>query len=286
MLGKPGQKHDVAIWWSANVKRLRRVIRTGRCPSHATPLRAREPGAVVCLADRAGKPTVVFRLARIERNTAGIGANGKRFTNGCVLVAQPRSARWASGADPARVPINPHGIGAPGYFNSKKSERVVYDVSRAGTVAAPVTASITDRRYRFLANNVAKTLSQPERNLLRAYECWIGTDDFFEHRALPERGLYTDLFIRPSYTLVEAKATINRWAIRTAIGQLFDYQRYFADRHPSLAVLLPREPPPNMRDLLRAKRIRIIWRTSGRSFTDSEDGALTSELRERALTTQ
>ncbi len=53
--------------------------------------------------------------------------------------------------------------------------------------------------------------------------------------------LLCDLIDRSTNILHEAKGTIERGAIRMAIGQLIDYRR-FVEPHPKLAVLLPAEP--------------------------------------------
>ncbi len=71
--------------------------------------------------------------------------------------------------------------------------------------------------------------------------------------------------------------------MREAIGQLFDYQRYY-DRSPSLALLLPKRPLPTMMELFGKKRIAVIWQTPKGQFRDSLKGAITTELRKIAKT--
>lgn len=126
------------------------------------------------------------------------------------------------------------------------------------------------------------TLSQPERQLIRAYVTWVGDVDLFEHHRLKEPSLFTDLFIPRRWTLVEAKASTDRKTLRQAVGQLFDYQRYYP-RSPRLAMLLPQKPQSTMMDLFEKKRIVVVWRSSGGSFKDSAGGAFTRELRAIAL---
>ncbi|MFP3992171.1 restriction endonuclease [Streptomyces sp. E11-3] len=70
--------------------------------------------------------------------------------------------------------------------------------------------------------------------------------------------LHTDLYIPERNFLVEAKGTVTRDAIRTGIGQLFDYQRYIAP-HPTLGILLPSRPRQDMLDLCAALSITSIW---------------------------
>lgn len=82
--------------------------------------------------------------------------------------------------------------------------------------------------------------------------------DLYSHSFDDQRGL-----------LVEAKAHTTRTAIRTAIGQLLDYGRHC--KGAARAVLLPREPPADLRDLLHSVRIDAIWQQEG-DFADSADG--------------
>lgn len=96
-------------------------------------------------------------------------------------------------------------------------------------------------------------------------------------RIVPEaeaRPLFTDLYDMTTGTLVEAKGTVERGAIRMAIGQLADYKRFVADGTPKrLAVLLPRAPRPDLVDLLQTQGIDLIY-PSDEGFVDSVDGAI------------
>jgi hypothetical protein len=88
------------------------------------------------------------------------------------------------------------------------------------------------------------------------------------------RPLFTDLYDATTGTLVEAKGTVERNAIRMAIGQLADYKRFIDHGKPKhLAVLLPSEPRPDLRELLAAEGISLIYPHEG-SFRDSAGGAL------------
>lgn len=76
--------------------------------------------------------------------------------------------------------------------------------------------------------------------------------------------LFSDLIDRTTNTLYEAKGSVERGAIRTAIGQLMDYRR-FVQPSPRLAVLLPSRPRDDLRDLLTSADVGIVWR-DGDSF--------------------
>lgn len=96
-------------------------------------------------------------------------------------------------------------------------------------------------------------------------------------RIVPEaeaRPLFTDLYDATTGTLVEAKGTVERGAIRMAIGQLADYKRFVAGGKPKhLAILLPREPRPDLRELLKRQGIELIVPAEG-GFTDSAGGVI------------
>ena len=288
MFAIKSQKADLVIRWPKNSRRVPKIIRTGRCPSYAVPHKALLPGALVILADDKGGVQALFRLQRIEERISVFGANGNRYPNGCILVARSGSARVPSSSDPMRVRVNQYGIGAFAYFDSQSGKSLIYGIpgtpaSRDGTLAKQPRFSPL-KRHRFLANNVSCTLQQPERELIASYGRWVGDENLFEHHFLRSSRLYIDLFIRSLWTLIEAKSFISRVDIRQAVGQLFDYQRYY-ERHPRLAVLLPMKPTNAMLSLLAAKRIAVIWRSRGGSFRDSIDGTLTGKFRKRTKKT-
>jgi hypothetical protein len=60
-------------------------------------------------------------------------------------------------------------------------------------------------------------------------------------------------------------------AIRLAIGQLYDYQR-FHQPPVHLAILLSYEPNAERLHLLRSARVEAVW-PHGPGFRDSADGA-------------
>ncbi len=98
-------------------------------------------------------------------------------------------------------------------------------------------------------------------------------------RLLPSgeaRPIITDLFDATTGMLVEAKGTVERNAVRMAIGQLFDYRRLFrAGEVQHVAALFPSEPRPDLCDLLSEQGIVVIHPSDG-GFEDSTGGALVS----------
>jgi len=279
MLADEGQLSDVTLHWPHKWNRLATIKATGRCPSYGVPHKARK-GAVIALVDRTGRGLLTFRLARVQEGESVVGADGRRHRNGCILIAKRGTVRRPP-AD-ARFPVNRYALGAIGYFDSRRQESVFYSASRGtGSRAALNVLTVGTsprRRHPFLANNVSKTLSQPERELLRAYADWIGSDHLFGHHYLGGPKLYTDMFIPARWALIEAKATIDRQVLRSALGQLLDYQRYY-ERHPRLGILVPERPTTAMIELMAAKRVTIIWQSRGGAFRDTADGAFTQGLR-------
>ncbi len=90
------------------------------------------------------------------------------------------------------------------------------------------------------------------------------------------RPLFTDLYDATTGTLVEAKGSVERNSIRMAIGQLADYKRFIDNGQPRhLAVLLPSQPRPDLRQLLVDQGIELISPTAD-GFEDSTGGSLLS----------
>ena len=91
------------------------------------------------------------------------------------------------------------------------------------------------------------------------------------------RPIVTDLFDLTSGTLIEAKGTVERNAIRMAIGQLCDYRRLFKPGEVKhVAALFPREPRADLCALLAEQGIVVIHRTEN-GFADSTGGALVTD---------
>jgi hypothetical protein len=88
------------------------------------------------------------------------------------------------------------------------------------------------------------------------------------------RPLFTDLYDSSTKALFEAKGTVERNAIRMAIGQLADYRRFVDGGHPEhLAILVPSRPRADLVELLESQDIAMVY-PAGDGFTDSVDGAL------------
>ena len=282
MIRDESEKSDVVIQWPRDAARLRHIRESLRCPSHARPLKARR-NALVALVDSGGTIQLLFRLQRIGPPRSVIGADGKRYPRGCVLHATPGSMREPRVNDPKTLEGWSRFVGAPAYFDAKTLRRVWYRTGRAemetpASVGSPPAASRRSlRRIPFMAETLGREIGRPEADLVNRFTSWLGGMHRFGHQRLKSAGLFVDLHIRGHHILIEAKAWADRKTVRYAIGQLYDYRRFFP-RRPRLALLLPERPSSSMVDLLRTARIRCIWETRTGSFRDSVDGAFTKAL--------
>jgi hypothetical protein len=83
--------------------------------------------------------------------------------------------------------------------------------------------------------------------------------------------LFTDLFDDASNTLIEAKGSVTREAVRMAIGQLCDYGRWLSQL-PHLVILLPERPRQDLVELAHAAGADIVY-AAGEDFYCLSQGA-------------
>ncbi len=117
-----------------------------------------------------------------------------------------------------------------------------------------------------------------ERRLVADYVKYLGasSDLVYRHKIdAPDAAgpLYSDIFNKERWQLIEAKADSSRGSVRMAIGQLADYVR-FIDPPPDRAILLPAKPPQDLIKLLNNQGINAIWR-EGPGFRDNAGGKFT-----------
>jgi len=70
--------------------------------------------------------------------------------------------------------------------------------------------------------------------------------------------LFCDLYDATANTVVEAKGSVSRAAVRMAVGQLADYSR-LVDPPPQQMLLVPEEPRPDLLDLAKSQDIAVTW---------------------------
>ena len=145
-------------------------------------------------------------------------------------------------------------------------------------IAVPIEQQHTEKAY-VAPSDTPYDAERREQKLVLDFEeylCGLG-HKVFRNQLIPTeeaRPLLTDLYDETLDMLVEAKGTVERGAIRMAIGQLADYKRFFDDGSPRhLAVLVPREPRKDLCELLAAEDIYVIFRNRD-GFEDSTGGAL------------
>lgn len=76
--------------------------------------------------------------------------------------------------------------------------------------------------------------------------------------------LFCDVYVQSTGLLVEAKGTVERGAVRMALGQLLDYSRFAVVA--SRALLLPSRPRPDLLALLRSADVGLYYRVDKENF--------------------
>lgn len=113
----------------------------------------------------------------------------------------------------------------------------------------PVEASSATRRERELENKLAKVLRAQKIQPRRLKITVAG-------QAAP---LFTDTWDRVNGELYEAKGSVTRANVRTAIGQLLDYRRHIDPAPTTCTVLLPTDPGPDLTDLVLSAGMDLLF---------------------------
>ncbi len=152
----------------------------------------------------------------------------------------------------------------------KPSSSKLDRVSLRGIEDVPVEEQWTEKMF-VAPSHVPYEADRREQTLVLAFR-----DHLLQQRhevarlkivpAREAKPLFSDLMDRTTNTLYEAKGSVQRGAIRMAIGQLMDYRR-FVQPSPRLAVLLPSRPRDDLRDLLTSVGVGVVWR-DGDSFAE------------------
>jgi hypothetical protein len=237
-----------------------------RLPIH--PLRRRGPGFrnATGVALKLANFRAIDRDVAIERGESGAEGMPKGMTRYSALdrsIFEEFYGAWDNLREEAQA-IRAEASPAPDQATRPTVESRPIEDSRTETFdAAPTSGGIRTRR---------------EAILVRRYADWMEERGFSVERQQysvegEARPLVCDVFLPELSLLVEAKAHDNRNSMRLAIGQLMDYRR-FVDK-PRLAILLPHEPAPDHRDLLRSVDVAWIWPDRRGRFRDSLDGEIT-----------
>lgn len=143
--------------------------------------------------------------------------------------------------------------------SSSKLDRV----GEKGVEDVPVEEQWTEKAF-VAPSHETYEAERREQSLVLAYRDQLLREGHEVHRLkiIPlgeAKPLFSDLIDRTTNTLIEAKGTVERGAIRMAIGQLMDYRR-FVDPAPRLAALVPSRPRDDLQALLADVDVDLVWR--------------------------
>jgi hypothetical protein len=113
----------------------------------------------------------------------------------------------------------------------------------------PTEARSATRRERELENKLAKLLRSQKVEPQRLKITIAGQ----------AASLYTDTWDRTNQELYEAKGSVTRANVRTAIGQLLDYRRHIKPAPTKCTVLLPTDPGPDLTDLVLSAGMDLLF---------------------------
>jgi hypothetical protein len=264
------QRLALAIRWSDAPGSISRIARLGGVPLHGRPHQLRQRGGLVAVVQKNGNVTRIFECESVEGPQPVTLANGTRSQTGYLVLAKPKTLRTPPNDRPLQLKCRWYAIGQFRYFNPKTWRPVlVTDSTGDGNYLVDDgsgSSAIPFAPYRGGIPGLPR--NAPEAVLVTAYVAWMRQPERFGHHYLRNQGLHTDLFDRSFWRLIEAKASMNRVVLRTAVGQLFDYRRCYL-RHPTLAVLLPERPGDSHIEYLESCNVTAIWRTPSGRFSDS-----------------
>ena len=135
--------------------------------------------------------------------------------------------------------------------------------------SVPIEASNVDRYVLERAESEPGVGLRTEAELVRRYVQWLDRHRGLtvERQKIPTAAghlMFTDIYVRETRDLIEAKSSISREHIRLALGQILDYARYVD--HTTLAVLTPSQPADEMIALLIANGVGCIWEAGKDKF--------------------
>lgn len=205
----------------------------------------REPAPDI---DRRQRTVLVFRLLRDD------------------VVATPA---FPSASDHAQPPTPPALVNTPGAGPSAPSiERPEDYLAERSSANIELVAS--ERNVVTEYEMVPRTGSiamREEAALVRDFEAWLRSQ---RHEVMRVRiripgeshTLVTDAFDVTAGTLYEAKSGTDRATVRLGIGQLLDYLRFVPGA--TGALLLPSEPSDDLKSLIKACGIGVVYKDLGR----------------------
>jgi hypothetical protein len=144
-------------------------------------------------------------------------------------------------------------------------------VNRPGVEQVPVEQQWTERAFVAPTGKEYEAERREQALVLAFRDHLVGQGHEVSRLKIVPAGeakpLFADLYDRTANTLFEAKGTVERGAIRMAIGQLLDYGR-FVDPPARLVALLPSRPREDLYELLESAGVGVVWR-EGRKWGES-----------------
>jgi hypothetical protein len=164
----------------------------------------------------------------------------------------------------------PSGVNGESKSARMKSQKISFPTTRL--VSSPETHQLD---YKFQTKAKIVHAKKVESELLDGYTRWLERQDR-KLSAVKYNALQCDAYEEARRNLIEAKSSARRENIRMAVGQLLDYafqgNKKFGNPHK--AILLPREPGPDIVNWLDSLDIKVIWRDK-KVFLDNANGRFT-----------
>jgi hypothetical protein len=279
---EPRKNMDMAILWGDGARSLARIRKLKGITFKGIPKCLRCPGGRVAVIQNYQDIRATFVAERIDGPLPVILAGGER-RNGHIIRAKAGSLRfhrpgersypYATWTVPGEIRYLKPPLGDIVYVtDQRRSERA----GLPGPIA-PAEPSGPLKSFAYGMSNPNLPKGSPERKLVGDYVDWINDHEKFGFDFLEEPGFHTDLFDRSRWRLVEAKTHHTREYLRTAVGQLLDYKRFYR-RVPSIGVLTYGKPSDPCLSYLSKYKVVAIWKTRG-GFSDSADGEWTTRRR-------
>jgi hypothetical protein len=206
-----------------------------------------------------------------------LGARGRVVYEGQFVLASERPFYTTDAPETNNGPVRSVIVFrlAPVDIEPKPSESKLDRVSTPGVEDVPVEEQWTERTFVSPSSEPYEAERREQTLVLAFREHLLRQQHEVSRLKIVPPGeakpLFSDLIDRTTGTLYEAKGTVERGAIRMAIGQLADYSR-FVQPPPRTAVLLPSEPRADLQELLKKAGIGLVWQT-GDGFIGSADAA-------------
>lgn len=206
-----------------------------------------------------------------------LGARGRVVYEGQFVLASERPFYTTDAPETNNGPVRSVIVFrlAPVNIEPKPSESKLDRVSTPGVEDVPVEEQWTERTFVSPSSEPYEAERREQTLVLAFREHLLRQQHEVSRLKIVPPGeakpLFSDLIDRTTGTLYEAKGTVERGAIRMAIGQLADYSR-FVQPPPRTAVLLPSEPRADLQELLKKAGIGLVWQ-AGDGFIVSADAA-------------